>query len=137
MATIQDVAKTYIKSVGKAIFPGVPYSGFKTVNSKAFKTGKMLGSIVSKNTPQNIVKKTKKGYQLVLDLQLPDPKNYAVYVHYGTYKMKARPFGELATEDPAFELVLNQYFQNESMKLVEDMMQPIDTQFKSAGFKIS
>lgn len=137
MATIQDVAKTYIKSVGKAIMPGVPYSGYKTGSSKAFKTGKMLASIVSTNSPQKVAQKSKKGWKLVLDLELPSPKNYAVYVHYGTYKMKARPFGELATQDPAFELILNEYFQNESLKLVEDLLQPIDTQFKSAGFKVS
>lgn len=137
MATIQDVAKTYIKSVGKAIMPGVPYSGYKTGSSKAFKTGKMLGAIVSKNNPQSVAQKSNKGWKLVLDLSLPSPKNYGVYVHYGTSKMKARPFGELATQDPAFELILNEYFQNESLKLVEDLLQPIDTQFKSAGFKVS
>jgi hypothetical protein len=137
MATIQDVAKTYVKSVGKAIFPGVPYSGYKTGSSKAFKTGKMLAGIVAANTPDKLARKTKKGWQLVLDLQTPSPKNYAIYVHYGTYKMKARPFGELGTQDPAFELALNEYFGNETMKLVEDLLQPIDTQFQSAGFKVS
>jgi len=137
MATIQDVAKTYVKSVGKAIFPGVPYSGYKTGSSKAFKTGKMLAGIVAANTPDKLARKTKKGWQLVLDLQTPSPKNYAIYVHYGTYKMKARPFGELGTQDPAFELALNEYFGNETLKLVEDLLQPIDTQFQSAGFKVS
>lgn len=138
MVTIKDVAKTLTKTAGKALYPGVPYSGYKkTASSKAFDTGALLSSFVQKNRPETIVKKTSRGYRLIFDLSLPSPKNYGVYVHYGTYKMDARPFVELGTEDPAFELALNQYFGNETLKLVEDMLQPMDTQFKAAGFKVS
>jgi len=138
MKELRDLAKVYKQKALQAINPGVPYKKYKkTGSSKAFKTGKMLAGIVAANTPDKLARKTKKGWQLVLDLQTPSPKNYAIYVHYGTYKMKARPFGELGTQDPAFELALNEYFGNETMKLVEDLLQPIDTQFQSAGFKVS
>ena len=56
MKTLQDVAKAYKQAAGRAIYPGVPYSGYKTGSSRAFKTGNLLSSFVSspKNAPNVI-----------------------------------------------------------------------------------
>ena len=61
MKTLQDVAKSFRKAAGKAIYPGVPYSGYKTGTSKAFRTGNLLAKFVSSpnNAPNQIVRENK------------------------------------------------------------------------------
>ncbi len=41
MKTLKDVAKVFKDKALQAINPGVPYKGYKTGSSKAFKTGKL------------------------------------------------------------------------------------------------
>ncbi len=89
MKTLQDVAKSFKKAAGKAIYPGVSYSGYKTGTSKAFKTGNLLSKFVTspQNAPNQIGRKTINGFELVLEIG-PQGAEYGTYVHYGTSKMK-------------------------------------------------
>ena len=95
MKTLQDVAKSFKKAAGKAIYPGMPYSGYKTGTSKAFKTGNLLSKFVSSplNAPNTIGKKIINGYQFILQVG-PQGAEYGTYVHYGTSKMSKRPYAE-------------------------------------------
>ena len=138
MKTLQDVAKSFKKAAGKAIYPGVSYSGYKTGSSKAFKTGKLLSKFVTSpyNNPNNIGRKTKNGFEFVLEVG-PDGATYGRYVHYGTVKMKKRPFAELATQDKEFQSVLNEFLGNEVDEFVQEEMEVFEDYFKKAGFTIS
>ena len=143
MKTIQDVAKQFRKSAGNAIYPGVSYNGYKTLSSKAFATGNLLSKFVSspKNQPNQIVQNFFEGkngisYTLVLDIA-PQGAEYGQYVHYGTSKMNARPYAELATEDSLFIKTLNEYLGNEIDEVVDGYMGQMDSDFKKAGFSVS
>ena len=139
MKTLQDVAKAYKQAAGKAIYPGVSYSGYKnTGTSKAFKTGKLLTSFVTSpnNTPNRIGRKTITGFELILEIG-PDKAQYGTYVHYGTYKMQSRPFGELATNDTTFQAVLDEYLSQEVDDFVEEYLGTMDSKWKTAGFEVS
>jgi hypothetical protein len=138
MKTLEDVAKAYKQAVGKAIYPGVSYSGYKTGTSKAFKTGNLLTSFVTSplNTPKQIANKTINGFQLVIQVG-PDGAEYGKYVHYGTYKMRARPFAELATTDIKFQATLDEFLADEAGNFVEDYLGAMDSEWKSAGFEVS
>ena len=138
MKTLQDVAKAYKKAAGKAIYPGVPYSGYKTGTSKAFKTGNLLTKFVSSplNQAATIGRKTMAGYELVLDVS-PNGAEYGSYVHFGTRKMKARPFAELATNDPEFISTLNEFILDEVGDIVGDYMGVMDSKWSKAGFTVS
>ena len=69
MTTLQDVAKQYRKSAAQALYPGLPYSGYKTGSSRAFKTGNLLTKFLTSpnNDITRIGAKIKNGYQLVVD----------------------------------------------------------------------
>ena len=138
MKTLEDVAKAYKKAAGKAIYPGVNYSGYKTGTSKAFKTGKLLSSFVTSpnNAPNRIGRKTITGFELVLEVG-PDGAKYGKYVHYGTYKMQSRPFAELATKDKEFQIELGLYMQELAGDFVEDYLGAMDSAWESAGFEVS
>lgn len=142
MKTLQDVAKSFRKAAGKAIYPGVPYSGYKTGTSKAFKTGNLLAKFVSspKNAPNNIVRENKltNGVQFTFVLDIaPNGAEYGQYVHYGTSKMKARPWASIGANDKGFNDVLDEFLDGEVDELVVEELDAIDTQFKTAGFTIS
>lgn len=138
MKTLEDVAKSFRKAAGKAIYPGVSYSGYKTGTSKAFKTGNLLSKFVSspQNAPNQIARKTITGFELVLRIA-PKGAEYGTYVHYGTSKMKSRPFAELATNDSDFEAVLDEHLGNEVDNFVQDYLGAIDLEWKTAGFEVS
>jgi hypothetical protein len=138
MKTLQDVARAYKQAAGRAIYPGVPYSGYKTGSSRAFKTGNLLSSFVSspKNAPAVIGKDIINGFQLVLEVA-PDKASYGTYVHYGTSKMKARPFAEIATNDTNFQAMLDEYLSDKVGDFVEEYIGSMDSQWKSAGFQVS
>ena len=138
MKTLEDVAKAYKQAAGKAIYPGVTYTGYKTGTSKAFKTGNLLSSFVTSpnNAPNRIGRKTVTGFELVLEVG-PDKAKYGTYVHYGTYKMQSRPFAELATEDKQFQIELGLYLQDLAGDFVQDYMGAMDSEWKSAGFEVS
>lgn len=138
MKTLQDVAKIYRKEIGKAIYPGVPYSGYKTRSSKAFKTGNLLTSFVKspQNAPNRIGSKVGNGYQFVVDIA-PDGADYGRWVHYGTRRMGARPFAELAAESIDFRTAIDELMEGELDVVAEEMFTALDNEFGKAGFKVS
>ncbi len=143
MKTLQDVAKSYKKAAGKAIYPGVSYTGYKTGTSKAFATGNLLSKFVTspRNQPNTIVQPLFKGpngvsYKFVLDIA-PNGAEYGKYVHYGTSKMKERPFGELATNDNAFKQTLEEFIETKADEVVGEYVGQMDSNFEKAGFTVS
>ena len=138
MKTLSDVAKAYKKAAGKAIYPGVPYSGYKTGTSKAFKTGNLLSKFVSSplNAPNQIGRKTITGFELVLQIG-PQGAEYGTYVHYGTSKMKSRPFASIGADDKEFNDVLDEFLEGQVDEMVLDELGAMDSQFRTAGFEIS
>ena len=145
MKTLQDVAKQFKKSAGKAIYPGVKsslakFKGKRSIpnftESTAFRTGNLLSKFVTANNPANIGRKTVTGYELVLEVG-PTGATYGTYVHYGTSKMGARPFAEIATEDADFQNVLDEFLGDKANEMVLEEMGAMDALFRTAGFDIS
>ena len=138
MKTLQDVAKSFRKAAGKAIYPGVPYSGYKTSSSKAFKTGNLLSKFVSSplNAPNQVGRKIINGFELVLEVG-PMGAEYGTYVHYGTSKMNKRPFAELATQDPEFNKTLDEFLGDEVDNVMIEELGAMDALFRTAGFEVS
>ncbi len=139
MKTLQDVAKSFKKAAGKAIYPGVSYTGYpKTNSSKAFATGNLLSKFVSSplNQPNQIARKTINGFELVLQIG-PQGAEYGTYVHYGTSKMKARPFAEIGANDSSFQSALDEYMIEEAGDFTAEYMGSMDSKWKSAGFSVS
>jgi len=138
MTTLQDVAKQYRKSAAQALYPGLPYSGYKTGSSRAFKTGNLLTKFLT--SPNNDIKrigsKIKNGYQLVVDIA-PTGADYGRWVHNGTRRMNKRPWAELGLEEPKFQKVLDEFLMSEVEKIVDGELEVLDSEFKKAGFKIS
>jgi hypothetical protein len=138
MTTLQDVAKQYRKSAAQALYPGLPYSGYKTGSSRAFKTGNLLTKFLT--SPNNDIKrigsKIKNGYQLVVDIA-PTGADYGRWVHNGTRRMNKRPWAELGLEEPKFQKVLDEFLMSEVEKIVDGELEVLDNEFKKAGFKIS
>jgi hypothetical protein len=141
MKTLQDVALSFKQAAGRAIYPGISSSlvKFRTApNSRAFKTGNLLTKFVTSplNTPNNIAKKTINGFELTIEVG-PDGAEYGKYVHYGTSKMGARPFAEMATQDDRFKAELDEFLGDEVDKVVQEFLGPMDSQWKDAGFSVS
>jgi len=108
--SLKDVAKVYKDKALQAINPGVPYRTYKTGSSKAYKSGKLFSSIASENRISNIFRKDKNTEQIVFSFDIaPSAAPYGKYVHNGTYKMRKRPFAEIAAESPEFKAALDQY----------------------------
>lgn len=138
MKTLQDVAKSFKKAAGKAIYPGVPYTGYKTGSSKAFRTGNLLSKFVSspQNAPNQIGRKIINGYQFVLQVG-PQGAEYGSYVHYGTRKMNKRPFAEIAANDKEFQIELGLFLQDTAGEFVQEELGAMDALFRTAGFEVS
>jgi hypothetical protein len=138
MKTLQDVAKSFKKAAGKAIYPGVSYTSYKTGTSKAFKTGNLLSKFVSdpNNNANKIGRKTINGFELVLTVG-PQGAEYGTYVHFGTRKMGERPFAELASQDTNFQTELGLYLSETAGDFVEDYIGSMDSEWKKAGFEVS
>ena len=135
--TLNDLAVKYRDSALNAINPGVPYSKYKTNSSKAYKTGNLYNKVAQSNTPQTMVKPFgKEGFQLVLNVA-PQNADYGSYVHYGTRKMNKRPFGELALENPEFQILLAKVMGEKVDDNVGEYMENVDDQFSKVGFKVS
>lgn len=139
MLTLQQVGKAYRKEIGKAIYPGVPYSAYKkTGSSKAFKTGNLLTQILK--SPQNdinrIGSKTKRGYQFIVDIA-PSGAEYGRWVHYGTRKMSARPFAEIAANSKDFRSSIDGLIEGDVDGMVQQLFTSFDNEMGKAGFKIS
>lgn len=139
MKTLQDVAKSFKQAAGKAIYPGVSYTSKprrRFTSSKAFKTGNLLSQFVTQNNPAKVGKQTPTGFELVLQVG-PQGAEYGTYVHYGTYKMDARPFAQIATEDKNFQQVLNEFLDEEIDEMITERMGEMDAGWEAAGFTIS
>lgn len=138
LKSLNDLAVTYRDSALNAINPGVPYSKYKTKTSKAYKTGNLYNKIAQSNTPESMVKPFgEDGFQIVLNVA-PSGADYGQYVHYGTKgRMKPRPFGQLALEDPEFALLFEKVMGDKVEEKVDEFVAEVDEDFKKAGFTVS
>ena len=139
MKSLKEVGKAYRKELGKAIYPGVPYASYtKTGSSKAFKTGNLLTQILK--SPQNninqIGSKTKSGYQFVVDVA-PSGASYGRWVHYGTRKMKARPFAAIGANSKDFRTSIDGLLVGDMDGMVTTMFDEFNNEMGKAGFTIS
>lgn len=135
MKTLKDVAKVYKDQALKAINPGVPYKGYKTGSSKAYKSGTLYKEVASRNRIQTMVTEDKRGnITFKLNFQLPD---YAKYVHFGTRKMKARPFAQLAAQSPEFIKIKDEVMNEKSAELLDDIFADLDKIWKAGGDNLS
>lgn len=131
MKTLKDVAKVYKEQALKAINPGVPYRGYKTGSSKAFKTGRMFKEVASRNRIQTMVTEDKRGnITFKFDFQLPD---YAKYVQYGTRNMKARPFAQIAAQSPEFIKAKDEALGIKANELMDDIFSDLNKIWESGG----
>lgn len=150
MKELKDLAKGYRKLAAEAIYPGLPYTKYKrspnsqlppnppNQGSRAFANGNLLTQFISsaENDINKIGSKVGDGYQLVLNIA-PSGADYGRWVHYGTRRMIARPFAEIAANDVRFTQLLDEFMQTETEKMVEGELQKIDDTFNKAGWKIS
>lgn len=150
MKELKDLAKQYRKSAAEAIYPGLPYPKYQRSpnsllpsnppgqGSRSFATGNLLTKFIS--SPQNaidaIASKIGKGYQLVLNVA-PEGADYGRWVHFGTRRMLARPFAEIATNEPKFQAALDTFLVAESEKQVQGQLETWDDMFNKAGFKVT
>lgn len=135
MKTLKDVAKVYKDQALKAINPGVPYKGYKTGSSKAYKTGKLFKEVAGRNRIQTMITEDKRGnITFRLNFQLPD---YAKYVHFGTKKMKARPFAQLAAQSPEFIKIKDEVMTEKSAEVLDDIFADLDKIWKAGGDNLS
>lgn len=131
MKTLKDVAKIYKDKALQAINPGVPYRGYKTGSSKAYKTGKLFKEVAGRNRIQTMVTEDSRGnITFRLNFQLP---NYAKYVHFGTKKMKGRPFAQIAAQSPEFIKAKDEAMNGKSAELLDDIFSDLDKIWKSGG----
>ena len=132
MKTLKDVAKIYKDKALQAINPGVPYRGYKkTGSSKAYKTGKLFKEVAGRNRIQTMITEDKRGnITFRLNFQLPD---YAKYVHFGTKKMKGRPFAQIAAQSPEFIKAKDEAMNGKSAELLDDIFSDLDKIWKSGG----
>ena len=150
MKELKDLAKQYRKSAAEAIYPGLPYPKYKRApksplppnpsgqGSRAFASGNLLTKFITspQNALESIASKIGNGYQIVVNVA-PDGAEYGRWVHYGTRRMIARPFAEIATQDPNFQTDLGLYLQDLAGDFVDEYMGTMDSKWKSAGFQVS
>ena len=150
MKDLKDLAKGYRKLVGEAIYPGLPYAKYQRSpnsplppnpsgqGSRAFATGNLLTKFIS--SPENditkIGAKIGDGYQLVVNIA-PTGAEYGRWVHYGTRRMIARPFAEIAAGTDRFKQLLDEFMQTETEKMVEGELEKLDDIYNKAGWKIT
>lgn len=136
--SLKDVAKVYKDKALQAINPGVPYKTYKTGSSKAYKSGKLFSSVAADNRISNIFKKDKRTDKVVFSFDIaPRGAEYGKYVHNGTWKMKKRPFAEIAAESPEFKAALDNYINtNVVMGKLDAFFANIDEQMEKAGVKV-
>lgn len=131
MKTLKDVAKVYKDQALRAINPGVPYSKYKTGSSKAFKTGRLYKEVASRNRIQTMVTEDKRGnITFKLNFQIPI---YGKFVQYGTKKMKARPFAQIAATSPEFIKAKDEAMNEKSAEVLDDIFSDLDKIWKSGG----
>jgi hypothetical protein len=136
--SLKDVAKVYKDKSLQAINPGVPYKQYKTGSSKAYKTGNLFSNIASSNRISNIFKKDKKTDKIVFSFDVaPRGAEYGKYVHNGTWKMKKRPFAEIAAESPEFKAALDGYINTTVVAgKLDAFFSNIDEEMEKVGVKV-
>jgi hypothetical protein len=136
--TLKDLAKVYKDKALQAVNPGVPYKQYKTGSSKAYKTGRLFSSLAADNRIGTMFVKDKKTDKVTFTFKVaPSGAPYGKYVNYGTYKMKKRPFAEIAAESPEFKLALDQYINtNVVAGKLDAFFDNINEQMEKAGVKV-
>ena len=132
MKQLRDVAKVYKEQALRAINPGVPFSGYKTGSSKAFKTGKMYKDIAGSNRIQTMVSEDKRTGKITFKFNFQTP-DYAKYVQFGTRKMKARPFAQLAAQSQEFIQAKDKVIAKEANELLDDIFSDLDKIWEAGG----
>lgn len=138
MKSLKDVAKVYKDKALQSINPGVPYSGYKTGSSKAFKTGKLFREVASKNRIDTMIREDKRTGKITFSFDFSVP-NYGKYVHYGTKnkngstKMAARPFAQIAAQSPEFQKVKDEVMNTKTAELLDDIFSDLNKLWKSGG----
>ena len=131
MKTLKDVAKVYKDQALRAINPGVPYKGYKTGSSKAYKTGRLFKEVASRNRIQTMFTEDTRGnITFRFSFDLPD---YAKYVHYGTRNMKARPFAQIAATSPEFIKAKDEAMNEKTSEVLDDIFSNLDNIWKAGG----
>lgn len=131
MKTLKDVAKVYKDQALRAINPGVPYKGYKTGSSKAYKTGRLFKEVASRNRIQTMFTEDTRGnITFRFSFDLPD---YAKYVHYGTRNMKARPFAQIAATSPEFIKAKDEAMNTKTSEVLDDIFSNLDNIWKAGG----
>ena len=121
MKTLKDVAGLYRELAKKNLQSGP---------LKAFKTGNLYRNVSQYNTLDKMIrpkKGSKKGsssFDLILSVSPPGAK-YGKFVEHGTYKMKARPFGQAAATSIELKRAIDAFMQGEvdvKMRSYEEIM---------------
>jgi len=137
MKTLKDVAKVYKDQALRAIYPGVPYSAYKpTGKSKAYKTGRLFNEVAGRNNPNTMFKKDKKTGKITFTFNFVQP-DYAKYVQYGTEKMDARPFAQIAAQSAEFIKAKNKVVAEEAELLLDGVFENLDKMWESGGDNLS
>lgn len=133
MKTLKDVA---------GLYRSLAQQNLQTGPLRAYKTGNLYRNVGSYNTTDRMirtVKGTKKGdtkYDLVLQVGPPEAK-YGKFVEKGTYKMKARPFGETAANSDELAKAIDQFMKGEVEASMEVLTDGFTDKMIKAGFKVS
>lgn len=135
--SLKDVAKVYKDKALQSINPGVPYKPYKTGSSKAYKTGRLFGSIASDNRIDTMFRKDKNTDKIIFTFDIsPSGAPYGKYVHNGTRYMKKRPFAEIAAESPEFKFALDEYINTNVVQgKLDAFFDAFSEQWKKAGYK--
>ena len=138
MKTLNDVAKVYKQSVLQAINPGVPFKGYKTGSSRAYRTGNLFNQVNSSNNINSMTKlgRDKKSFTISFDIA-PNGAIYGQYVHNGTSKMRKRPFGEIAANSTIVKEAVDDYMNQVVESELETEFEMLNKRFLQAGFRVS
>ena len=133
MKTLKDIAGLY-RSLATQNLQSGPL--------KAFKTGNLYRNVSQYNTLDKMIR-TKKGakkgdtsYDLVLQVGPPGAK-YGKFVEKGTYKMKARPFGETAANSKELARAVDLFMKGQVEVSMEVFEEQITKKMVKAGFTAS
>lgn len=133
MKTLKDIA---------GLYRGLATQNLQSGPLKAFKTGNLYRNVSQYNTLDRMIrtrKGAKKGdtsYDLVLQVAPPGAK-YGKFVEKGTYKMKARPFGETAANSKELARAVDQFMKGQVEASLEVFEEQITKKMLKAGFKVS
>jgi hypothetical protein len=122
MKTLKDLAGLY-KTLAQTYMVQGPWR-------PAYKTGNLYRRVGEFNTPDRMIRSTSKTSVTLVLTFAPPAAEYGKFVENGTYKMKARPFAEMAASDTQFTKALNEYFD-------ASMEAELDKQWKSIESKFT